>query len=177
MLEERNRDYNNTIHLLRNKLDVQDQYKYTSTSAIENHQKTRVQGYYIHHDVDTQFKQLQDQLLTKIEWLNSEFQHRMSTHELVMKHQLEMNELKFKMHLMEQQYNHRNISCQHDPYHRNICTPNVHFPGHSQPPPHPHIQQQTIPIQYPISRMYMYSTSIPYAGNIQEYLGTHMKLV
>jgi hypothetical protein len=133
MLEERNRDYNNTIHLLRNKLDVQDQYKYTSTSAIENHQKTRVQGYYIHHDVDTQFKQLQDQLLTKIEWLNSEFQHRMSTHELVMKHQLEMNELKFKMHLMEQQYEHRNISCQHDPYHRNICTPNVHFPSHPQP--------------------------------------------
>jgi hypothetical protein len=92
----------------------------------------------------SQFKQLQDQLLTKIEWLNSEFQHRMSTHELVMKHQLEMNELKFKMHLMEQQYNHRNISCQHDPYHRNICTPNVHFPGHSQPPPHPHIQPAKI---------------------------------
>ena len=109
--------------------------------------------------------------------INSEFQHRMSTNELVMKHQLEMNELKFKMHLMEQQYNHRNISCQHDPYHGNICTPNVHFPGHPQPPPHPHIQQQTIPIQYPISRMYMYSTSIPYTGNIQEYLGTHMKLV
>jgi hypothetical protein len=26
-----------------------------------------------------------------------------------MKHQSEMNELKFKMHLMEQQYNHRNM--------------------------------------------------------------------
>jgi hypothetical protein len=31
MLEERNRDYNTTIHLLRNKLNVQDQYKYTSS--------------------------------------------------------------------------------------------------------------------------------------------------
>ena len=77
-----------------------------------------------------------------------------------------MNELKFKMHLMEQQYQHRNISCQHDPYHRNICTPNVHFPSHQQPPPYPHIQQ-TMPIQYPTSRMY--STSIPHTGNIQQY--------
>jgi hypothetical protein len=75
MLEVRNRDYNNTIHLLKNKLDVEDQYKYTSTSAIENHQKPEYRNT-IHHDVDTKFKQLQDQMLTKIEWLNSEFQHR-----------------------------------------------------------------------------------------------------
>ena len=36
----------------------------------------------------------------------------------------------------------------------------------SATPPYPHIQQ-TMPIQYPTSRMY--STSIPHTGNIQQY--------
>jgi hypothetical protein len=43
MLEETNRDYNNTIHLLRNKQDVQDQYKYFGHGKPS---KSRVQGYY-----------------------------------------------------------------------------------------------------------------------------------
>ncbi|XP_063442719.1 putative uncharacterized protein DDB_G0282133 [Mytilus trossulus] len=105
MLEEQNRDYENTISLIHCKWKQQTTGK--EKDEIHQWQNSALQ------DIKTKVQMLEESISAKFTTMNIEFQHKLDIHEIKLKHELEIRDLKTEINMMKLHDNRPNYE-QHE---------------------------------------------------------------
>ncbi|CAG2257430.1 unnamed protein product [Mytilus edulis] len=93
MLEEQNKDYENTISLIHCKWKQQTTGK--EKDEIHQWQNSALQ------DIKTKVQMLEESISAKFTTMNMEFQHKLDIHEIKLKHELEIRDLKTEINMMK----------------------------------------------------------------------------
>ena len=106
MLEEQNREYENTINLLHKRLRQE-----AISDTVENTQNTKTCDISWMNDIKMMMQKLEESVESKFTIMNIEFRHKLELHETKTKHDLETMRLKTEIDRLRQQEN-RNHSCE-----------------------------------------------------------------
>lgn len=100
MLEETNKDYQNTIQLLTAKLGI----PYPTIRTTE-HKTQEQQSFFYRLEI------LESQIMDKIDTLQKDMNHKFEITNMQMKHNMEMNEMKCKINILEDKEKLTSCTC------------------------------------------------------------------
>ena len=171
MLEEQNRDYENTINLIHGKWRQENVN--IKTEEIQN-------GYEnMFNKLNSRIQNLEDAVANKISHMSLELQHRMTIQELNMKHEFEVRELKTELNIMKY---HINNNSRHSDSNVGNNTQNgqTNMPIQGNPPGFIRtniygIQQQPLPTQRFIINPFYNQLPPPTYNQVFNNIATHQR--